>query len=178
MKSLIPVQKTLKAFQTLSRIAMIASFAVCGLALTGLLCAIVWYNGGKVHGADMDAAMRLTEANSLYQMIGALLSDAVFAVTDGSLFLFAYLYFKAEQADGTPFTYSGADRLRGLGIKTIVMPMVAAIISAVIYGCLDTNNPADWSGAISIAPGILLILASLVFRYGAELEMNIQEIGK
>lgn len=178
MKHLETIQKTFKVFKTLSKVAMTLSFVACGLAGIGLLCGIVWYNGGKVYGADMEAMIRLTEATGLYQMISALLSDAVFALTDGILFLFAWRYFKAEQADGTPFTHSGADQIRSLGIKTIVMPLVAVIISAVIYGCFDMKQPADWSNAVSVVLGIVLILASLVFHYGAELEMQAKETTK
>lgn len=170
MENLTTIQKTFKIFKTLSKIAMIVSFVVCGIAAIGLLCGIVWFNGGKVYVADMDTLMGLTKTTGLYQMIGVLLSDAVFALTDGLLFLFAWNYFKAEQADGTPFTHSGADKVRSLGIKIIVMPLVAVSISAVIYGCFDLTNSTDWSNAVSIVLGIVLILMSLVFHYGADLE--------
>lgn len=172
MKSLVTIQKTFKVFKTLSKVAMILAFVACGVALIGLLCGVVWYSGGKVYGADMDSIMRLTETAGLYQMIGALLSDAVFALTDGLLFLFAWKYFRAEEEEGTPFTHAGADQIRSLGIKTIVMPLVAAVISAVIYGCFDMIGSGDWSNAFSVVLGIVLILASLVFHYGADLEMR------
>lgn len=32
-----------------------------------------------------------------------------------------------KQEEGTPFTHSGADRIKSLGIKTIVLPLVAVI---------------------------------------------------
>lgn len=175
MKNLITIQKTFKVFKTLSKVAMILAFVGCGLTLVGLLCAIVWYHGGKVYGADLETMIGLTKASGLFPMIGVLLSDAVLALTDGLLFLFAWRYFKTEQADGTPFTHNGADQIRSLGIKTIVMPLVAAIISAVIYGCFGMTNAPDWSNAVSVELGIVLILASLVFHYGAELETAKQE---
>lgn len=171
MKNLITIQKTFKVFKTLSKVAMILAFVTCGLTLIGLLCGMVWYHGGKVYGADMEMMMKLTEVSGLFPMIGVLLSDSVFALTDGLLFLFAWRYFKTEQADGTPFTHSGADQIRSLGIKTIVMPLVAVIISTVIYRCFGMTNAPDWSNAVSVVLGIVLILASLVFHYGADLEM-------
>lgn len=168
MKSLITIQKTFKVFKTLSMIAMIVSFIAAGTTLLGLLCVIEWQSEGML-GLGRNI-MEFTETTSLEPAICVLLSDVVFALTDGFLCLFAWNYFKRELADGTPFTHSGADNVRSLGIKTIVMPLVAAIISAVIYGCFDMTNAPAWSNAVSVVLGIVLILASLVFHYGAELE--------
>lgn len=114
--------------------------------------------------------MAFIGTTSLEPAICVLLSDTVFALTDGFLCLFAWNYFKTELTDGTPFTHNGADKVRSLGIKAIVMPIVAVIISVVIYACFDITNTPDWSNAVSVELGIVLILASLVFHYGAELE--------
>lgn len=172
MESLQKIQKTFGVFQVLSKVAMILSFVWAGLALIGLLFGIVWYTGGSVYGANMETVISLTETGGLYEMIGTLLSDFVFALTDGVLYLFAWNYFKAEQADGTPFTVSGANRIRRLGIQTIVLPLVAVIVSSVIYTCFGMASAADSSNAGSVVLGIMLILVSLVFQYGAELEKN------
>lgn len=175
MKSLTTIQKTFRVFQILSKVFMILSFVAAGLALLGVTCAQVWRNGGTVVGADFEAMLSLTNTADLDQMIAELLSDTVYALTDGVLFLFAFLYFRLEQTDGTPFTQNGAKRIRNLGIKSIVLPIVAAIISAVIYGCFSLTRSADWNNAGFILLGIMLILVSLVFRYGAELEENVKE---
>lgn len=168
MKSLITIQKTFKVFKTLSMIAMIVSFIAAGTALLGLLCMIEWQSE-RMLGFGR-SIMEFTETTSLEPAICVLLSDAVFALTDGFLCLFAWNYFKTELVDGTPFTHSGADKVRSLGVKTIVMPLVAVIISAVIYGCFDLKKSTDWSNTVSIVLGIVLILMSLVFHYGADLE--------
>lgn len=50
--------------------------------------------------------------------------------------------------------------------------MVAAILVAIVrelFGLLQ-NAGADWGNLNSLTMGIVLILASLIFRYGAELE--------
>lgn len=172
MKSLQTIQKTFHVFQILTKIAMILSFVWAGLAGIGLLCGIAWYSGGSVIGANQQALLSLTLTSNLKQMIGVLLSDMVFALTDGILFAFAFRYFKQEQADGTPFTGSGAEQIKRLGIRTIVLPLVAAILSAVFYEIFDLSQTiaADWDNLASISMGIVLILASLIFRYVAELE--------
>lgn len=168
MKSLITIQKTFKIFKTLSMIAMIISFIAAGTALLGLLCVIEWQSEGMLGFGE--SVMAFIGTTSLEPAICVLLSDAVFALTDGFLCLFAWNYFKTELTDGTPFTHNGADKVRSLGIKAIVMPIVAVIISVVIYACFDITNTPDWSNAVSVELGIVLILASLVFHYGAELE--------
>lgn len=172
MKSLETVQKTFRVFQTLTKIAMILSFVWAGLAALGLLCGIVWNGGGAVIGADRELLYTLTETNGLAQLIAVLLGETIMALTDGTLLAFAYGYFKAEQADGTPFTHSGADQIKRLGIRTIVLPLVAVIVIAVVFAVFDVPQPAgsDWSNLSSVSTGIVLILAGILFRYGADLE--------
>ena len=107
-------------------------------------------------------------------MMGVLLSDLVFALTDGTLFLLAFRYCKQEQMDCTPFSQGGAEQIKRLGIRTIVLPLVAAILVATvceIFG-LPQNAGGDWGNLSGVSMGIVLILASLVFRYGAELAEN------
>lgn len=172
MKSLLTIQKTFRVFQILTKIFMILSFVWAGLAGLGLLCGVVWYSGGRVVGGSREMMQLLMHTDSLKQMLGVLLSDIVFALTDGTLLVFAYRYFKKEQADGTPFTQSGAEQIKRLGIRSIVLPLVATILSAVFYAVFDVPQAigTDSGNLSGIAIGIVLILASLIFRYGAELE--------
>ena len=177
MKSLQTIQKTFRVFQNLTKIAMILSFVWAGLALLGMLCGAVWYGGGTVVGVGQAQLYSLTKTGGLIQMIAVLLTDAILALTDGTLLAFALVYFKAEQADGTPFTYGGAEQIKRLGIRTIVLPLVAAIVAAVIYAVFALpQGSVEWSNLTSLGLGIVLILASLIFRYGAELEAkNVSE---
>ena len=172
MKSLNTIQKTFQVFKVLSKVAMILSFLWAGLTVAGLLCGIAWYSGGTVMGLTPEGLLSLTLTGSLNQMMGVLLSDLVFALADGILFLYAYRYFRREQADGTPFTKTGAELVKRLGIRTIVLPLVAAILSALFFEVFDLPQAAlgardNLSG---LTMGIVLILTSLIFRYGAELE--------
>lgn len=172
MTSLQTIQKTFRVFQILAKTAMILSFVWAGMAALGVLCSAVWYHGGTVVGASRELLYNLTGTGGLSEMTGVLLADTVFALTDGILLAFALRYFKAEQADGTPFTKQGAEQVKRLGIRTIVLPLVAIILAAILYAIFDPaqNVNRDWSNLASVIMGIVLILASLVFRYGAELE--------
>lgn len=172
MKSLETVQKTFRVFRILTKVAMILSFVWAGLAALGMLCGTVWYQGGTVVGVDYALLYTLTKTGGLSEMIGALLTDVIFALTDGILLAFALRYFSAEQKDGTPFTKRGAVQIKRLGIRTIVLPLVAAILAAIVCAIfeLPQNAGGDWGSLTSVCMGIVLILASLIFRYGAELE--------
>ena len=172
MKSLQTIQKTIGVFQVLTKIAMILSFVWAGLALLGILCGVVWYCGGNVVGADRGMLYALTNTDRLTEMIGVLLADSIFALTDGVLLAFVLRYFKAEQSDGTPFTLHGAEQVKRLGIRAIVMPLVASILAAIVTAIFDVPQAAvgDWSNLTGLMAGIGLILFSLILRYGAELE--------
>ena len=175
MKALQTIQKTFRIFQTLTKIAMIFSFVWAGLSALGLFYSIACYFGGTVVGINGALLYTLTEAGGLAEMIGVLLADTILALTDGILFVSALHYFKEEQEDGTPFTKQGAMQIKNLGIRIIVLPLVAAILVGVIYAIfgLTHNIGSDWSNFTSVTVGIILILASIVFRYGAELEDNL-----
>lgn len=169
MKTLESIQKTYKVFETLAKIAMILSFIWAGTILIGVLGGIVWQSGGNIVGVPVEYALKLTQTGAVLQMIGVLLGDFVPVLTEGLLFLFAWRYFKQELADGTPFIMAGAEQVKSLGIKTIVMPLVAIIISAVIYECFGVTRPGNWDNGTAVVLGIALILFSLILRHGAEL---------
>lgn len=172
MKTLESIQKTCKVFQTLAKIAMILSFILAGFMLLGVLGGLVWQLGGNIVGVPVEYALELTQTEAVLQMIGVLLGDLVIALTDALLFLFAYSYFSRELADGTPFTVTGAEQVKNLGIKTIVMPIIAIVISAVIYECFGVPRFGDWDNGASVVLGVALILFSLILRHGAELREN------
>ena len=52
------------------------------------------------------------------------------------------------------------------------MPIVAVVIASVITVCLGAERSGDISNFPSLVTGIVLILSSLIFRYGAELEQR------
>ena len=174
MKSLQTIQKTFRVFQTLSKIAMVLSFVWAGLAALGLLCGVLWYSGGNVFGVNQELLYSLTVTGGLTEMIGVLLVDMILALTDGILLVFALRYFSAEQADGTPFSHSGADLMKRLGILLIVLPAVATILVGILHGIFDMVQieAADVGNGTSVMMGIMLILVSLILRYGAEMEEN------
>ena len=62
--------------------------------------------------------------------------------------------------------------MKRLGILLIVLPAVATILVSVLHGIFDLTQieAADVGNGTSVMMGIMLILVSVIFRYGAELE--------
>lgn len=94
----------------------------------------------------------------------------------GLLLWFAHSYLTHELADGIPFTDSGATELRRLGVLTIVLPLVGLIVRAIPYAAFDVSVPGGSDNASSVILGVVLIIASVVFRYGAELARPGEEL--
>ena len=170
MKSLQTIQKAFRVFQILAKIAFVFSIVGASICAVGALCAAAWYTGGTVFSLFGEPVTIFVSGEGLNQTLAVLLSDLVFLTADAILLAFAGQYFKAEQAAGTPFTESGTNLIRRLGIHCIWMPIVAAVIASVIVVCLGAEKGGDISNLPSVMTGIVLILASLIFRYGAELE--------
>lgn len=164
MNNLAKIQKIVQVFKALSLAAAILAFVS---ALFMLVSVGVWYgadNSGVTYIAE------LTRRTGFNETLSILWCDFVLCLTDGILFAFAYRYLSHEVTDGTPFTERGAKEMRFLGIRIILIPFVAVIICGVICGCLGTDAPENISNGTSATFGIALIIISLVFAYGAELE--------
>ena len=170
MKSLQTIQKTFRVFQILTKIAFVFSIVGASVCAAGVLCAAVWYNGGQVFSLFGMPLEPFGNGEGPNQALAVLLSDLILLAVDAVLLGFAGGYFKTEQAEGTPFTENGANLLRKLGIHCIWMPIVAVVTASVITVCLGVERSGDLSDLPSLMTGIVLILAYLIFRYGAELE--------
>ena len=169
MKSLETVQKTFKVFEVITKVAEILCIVGASLCAVTALCAVIWLGGGHVFSIFGTPIEPFFEGDLLTTYVKLL--ALTFTITaDAILFGFAHNYLKHEQEEGTPFTEKGAKRLKKLGIRCIYIPVIALSVSAAI---------AQWQGVKyfditgnlpSTVFGIGLILVSLVFRYGAELE--------
>lgn len=145
------------------------------MALSGILMAVC---GRFVCAPCLFAAARCMLAPIMAELdhgsytasVAQLSADVISLALDGVVLCFAAAYLKQELADGTPFTASGAKSLLRLGILTIALPLISAAVSCVIFGAFDVDISGDYGNGSAIIVGIVLILSSLVFSYGAELE--------
>ena len=169
MKSLKTIQKAFHVFQILAKVAFILTIVGASICAVGALCCTVWSAGGQVFSLFGEPVTMFSEVGKLNQMQARLLSNLVYLTTDAILLGFAGRYVRTEQAEGTPFTEHGAKLVQRLGVRCIWMPIVSIVIAAVINTCLGVKG-GDVSNLPSVITGVVLILASLIFRYGAELE--------
>ena len=172
MKTLQSIQKAFQVFEILTKVARIICIVGACLCAVGVLCAVTRYNGGEVFFI-FGEPLQMFPADADWKKIFAMLITAMVLLAAEILLLaFAGQYFRVERTDGTPFTEHGADLLKKLGIRCIYVPIVAIVISAVVTAVL--GMPDVDGGIVSNLPGIgvglILILASFIFRYGAELE--------
>jgi len=170
MKSLETVQKTFSVFQVLAKVAYILCIVGAILFGIGSLCAVTQYNGGQIFIVNGESVKIFPDGTDLLQKYVELLSIALMLVADAILFGLSKAYLKSEQADGTPFTENGANRIRLLGVRFIYIPIIAIAISETIAAIQGVKMVLEVSNLSCVVTGVILILLSLVFRYGAELE--------
>lgn len=170
MKQLETIQKTFHVFEVLTKIAYIFSIVGAIICAVGALCAFSWYSGGQVFSLFGEPVTVFSMGKGMNEMLATLLADFVMIASEAILLSFANRYLKAEQAHGTPFTEAGAEMLKKLGIRCIWLPIVAIIVACVIGVSFGVEDAGDYSNLPSVATGIVLILASMIFRYGAALE--------
>ncbi|MBP3918340.1 MAG: hypothetical protein J6I50_04135 [Clostridia bacterium] len=163
------VQTIAKVLKIIMKIIMIITYVSAALTLiAGSLLVMGVLNAENQYLHFISVHAGLTEEMLAMTLIAAAISLLFTAIISTLL----YVYFVKELKDGTPFTFSGADRLMKLGIAVAVLSVVSdAVTSAIIeHNSLSfMTNPAD---SVDITLGIGMILLSFVFRYGAELEQT------
>ncbi len=170
MEQLQKIQKTFHVFEVLTKIAYILSIVGAVFCAVGALCAAAWYNGGQVFSLFGEPVTVFSTGRGMNEMLAVLLADFVMITAEAILLSFACKYLKAEQAAGTPFTVTGAEQLKKLGIRCIWLPIVTMVVASVISVSFGVEDIDSVSNLPSVATGIVLILASMIFRYGAALE--------
>lgn len=126
----------------------------------------------KLSGVDIynmiDDFEKMSKTEICMEIISAVAECVVGAVIFGS----GERYLKKELADGTPFTEDGSKAILRLGIIAIAVPLIASTIVSAIGEI--TKTKAYLEPGISVSAGIIMILLSFIFSYGAELEKNKQ----
>ena len=169
MSNLEKIQKGMRVFQILSKIVLV--FAVVGVVLTSIAAVLVAADvlnmeNQFLHFLSVSAEM------SKGQLVGILTAADISLLLGGVITLFVYRYFTAELKEGTPFTSAGADRVKQLGIITIVLSVISVSVADFIYERIHLAawNMFDDGGSVTL--GICLLLLAMVIRYGAELEQK------
>lgn len=173
-KNLNSIQKCARAFYILTGVGTVLS--IVGMVFA-LVAAILWgrWNGMPAQGIGaMERLMQYIDQGTYDHTLATLLAESIACAFNGALLWFARNYLGRELADGTPFTDDGATQLRHLGILTIVLPIVSLALQIIPYQLLDAAEPRGMDNGGSVILGVVLILASVVFRYGAEIARGAQ----
>lgn len=174
--------KTLKTIQTLAKIGKVLSciafiFACIGFggSVVGTLSAA--FGGGfaiKLGGVTIYDLFGGARYSELEGVCAASLGWMIVCAGEAVVAKFAELYFKRELAAGTPFTLSGAKELTRLGVLTLAVPTGCAVLAAVVSGIAASFLRAseamdvDFDNGVSIALGVMFLVAALLCRLGAE----------
>ena len=174
--------KTLKTIQTLAKIGEVLSciafiFACIGFggSVVGALSAA--FGGGfaiKLGGVTIYDLFGGARYSELEGVCAALLGWMIVCAGEAVVAKFAELYFKRELAAGTPFTLGGAKELTRLGILTLAVPTGCAVLAAIVSGIaasfLRASEAMDvhFDNGVSIALGVMFLVAALLCRLGAE----------
>lgn len=169
MNNLEKIQKTMKVFQTLTKIVMVSSFVA--IAFT-LVAGSVSLMADKLPFGELLQRL-LIEADRTIdnREIGiALLCESVVLIFGAIEAICVCRNFKLELSEGTPFTETGAKSITKLGILFIVVDVLSAAFSSAMEKFAFISERMDNGGGIGI--GICLVLLAMVVRYGAELEQR------
>lgn len=170
MKTLQTIQKTLNVFRILSKVAYILCIVGASALGVSTLCVMTEYFGGTVFSIFGEPIKLFPDGTDLLQKFVELLSTTLKLTADAILFGFTYNYLKSEQADGTPFTLSGAERLKKLGIRFIYIPLIAIVFAVIAAAVVKVKDAGIFDNYYSVITGIAFIIVSLIFKYGAEIE--------
>ena len=172
--------KTLKTIQTLCKVGRILSkitFIICivgaALCVAGIISLALIPEGIKFDGLTIQGLVQKHAGVSVNTCYAAMAAGIALCAGGAVLAKFEELYFKRELASGTPFTFDGAKELIRLGVLTIAIPAVAALVAAIIFGVMRAVLPdvdeMKYNIRLYLGMGIGYIFAGLLCRYGAEL---------
>lgn len=170
--------KTLNVIQKLFRLGKVLSsvmFVFCVVGFCGGTVGIVSMATGaptlKIGGVTLRSILKVGEETAPGAVYAAMAAAMILCAGEAVLAKFAEHYFRRELDDGTPFTLGGAKALMRLGILAICIPLGAQTIAAIVSAAagLSGDMSLKLSSGGSVALGAMLLVTSLICRYGAEL---------
>ncbi len=174
MKSLKTIQVLAKIGRIVSKIIGILSIVAACLCVAGIVSLALGLGALKIGGVTIHSIIETKAEISIGTLYAAMASGILLCVGEAILCRFAEKYFANELKAGTPFTFDGSKELLRLGILAICIPIASEILAAITYGIMrllmdGVEPPKDWYGA-SIGIGVMMIVTSVICRYGAELK--------
>ena len=165
MKSLDTVQKIAKVIHIICQVLFVCAIVGAAGALIGALALFMLPILGE---RVVELIVSEVNVETAVQLAVGLIAESIFLC--GQIVAMGYVlrYLKNELADGTPFTARGAGELLKVGIISLAVPAGALAVSAIVVAIGNAQDVI--SNNYDMLGGIIMILMSFVFRYGAELE--------
>ena len=148
--------RSLKKLRVLAVIMTVASIAACAAGIFITVKGIVEI----IHLVSAGEAVRKAVAPVVMELAEGLVL--------GVHYFFVSKFFIHSLKHGVPFTYEGAREIRILGYESIVLPILAWIVSAIAYSGVRTPFMVMEISAYEIVLGFALILASYAVEYGTD----------
>ena len=174
--------KSLQTIQTLSKIGKIIGKIVYICCMVGFIACAVGIVAISIGGNTFfsnDTALNdglHNEAVSIGAALSTLIAGLVICAGEYVFARMAYRYFEHELNAGTPFTLEGATELMRLGISAICISIAYSVLPQVVHSIIsavrDNVEALTLECVDNVAIGIMLIVMSLLCRYGAELVAN------
>lgn len=176
MNRLEKIQKIVKVFKILTLIAMILTYVFAGMAMVGAVTftAVGKENFMEIFGSTISSEIYSQPGTSYDEVCADLWCSGIAGLFEGAVLAAVLGYLKTELADGTPFTENGAEKLRKLGITVIILPIISAVVCIAVSKCYHVNMTEDVSNLTELIFGIAMIIISIIFGYGAELESKVK----
>ena len=172
MDTLKVLGKLARLGKVLCRIAFvccIVGFCLCIAAIASLALGVEPLKLGRV---TINGLIFTETSVSMTAMYAAIITVMILCASEAVLARFALSYFQRALSDGTPFTFSGAQELKRLGILTICLPLGTQVVSEIVYAALTHGAAKVFSLRLSFGSSVLLgalfIVMSLLCRLGAE----------
>lgn len=168
------IQKLSKLGKILSMIAWIFCTVGAVGCLIGILCLpfadidVIKLGGMTLHSFIVNESG--VDINTYYATLAGEMIVCIGGAITGK---YAENYFKNELKAGTPFTYALSKQLLQLGIIAIAVPLgtsiLAEIVASIVSSIIDCGKAYEFSTCTDISLGVMLIVISLICKYGAEL---------
>ena len=161
------IQKVLNVFKILVTIDMVLTFVYAGFLIVGGGTAV--FCGDPVIGKVGNVTIMLPMIDSLEYHGAVYVANGVAALFNAIILAGIANYLKQELKDGTPLSIKGADMLKSLGIRIIILSAISTTFQASILAMYKISETTEITELAEFSLGICFIIFSMIIRYGTQL---------
>lgn len=171
-KSLKTIQVIVRIGRILSLIVFVASIIGIAGAIVGILTLALGVGDITIGDLTLKSIIENEAGLSMGTLYTTLACSALLCAGEGVIAKFAEIYFKREEAAGTPFTFEGAKELFRLGIISIAVSFGAFLLACICQGIMvvifKDAVSTDFSSSTSIGLGVAMMIVSVILKCATE----------